>query len=109
MTSVTDWLAHTNTFAYHSNSHLATEAYYPNALSAAYSFDPLNQRTAISDARGSTTRASFAYTRDAASQLTSTSITDTGVSQPNHGCAYNPLEQLASVNSASSLLPTASN
>lgn len=98
LSSVSDWLSNATQFSYDPNGNLTQET-YPNGVVATSSFDVADQLSSISDAKGGTTLASFSYTRDNNSQLTSTATT--GLNQPNENYTYNPLNQLATVNSSS--------
>lgn len=95
MTSVSDWLGSTTTFGYDQNSNPTTQ-FYPNTTRATTTYDAADRLTDITHTIGGTSLASFAYGRDNAGQLTST--TPTGVPQPNETYTYNALNQLSTVN-----------
>jgi len=95
--SVTDWLNNVTSFGYDANGNLVTQN-YPNTTKASFTYDAANELNQIVDSKSGTTFASFAYTRDKAGLLTSTS--PTGVSQGNETYTYTALQQLASVNAS---------
>ncbi len=100
--SVTDWQSNTTSFAYNADGDLATgsDPTTGAAVVDSYTYDPAGAISNIAASQGSTTLASFAYTRDAANQVTQ--VTSTGVPADNHTYSYNPLDQLTGVDGAAS-------
>jgi RHS repeat-associated protein len=97
LTGVADWLGNTTTITPDRDGNTSSIA-YGNGVTAAQTFNRADHLTGISDAKGGSTVASFAYTRDPNGQLTS--ITPTGVTQPNESYSYTQLNQLSSVNTS---------
>jgi RHS repeat-associated protein len=98
--SVQDWLSNTTTFGYDANSNLTAINYPTASVKDAFGFDDADEVTGVVTTSGSpaTTLASFAYTRDGAGQLSSTSTT--GLSVPSESYGYTALQQLSSVNTS---------
>jgi RHS repeat-associated protein len=94
--SITDWFGHTTTFASDADGNTTTES-YPNGVVASTAYDASGAVTAINAASGGSNIASFAYTRDANGQLTSATPTGSGQGV-SESYAYDPLNQLTSVN-----------
>ncbi|MHB8509715.1 MAG: RHS repeat-associated core domain-containing protein [Candidatus Dormibacteria bacterium] len=67
--TVTDWLNHTTTYAYDANSNMTGIA-YPNQTIAAWTYDPSNRLSAITDSLGGTSFLNLNYNRDQVGQLT---------------------------------------
>jgi len=97
LTSVTDWLSNTTTFSYDADSFLTTQA-YPNTTTTTFTPDGANRLMDITAKKGSTTFASFTYTRDDANQVMS--VASTGVPSDNHSYSYNQLNQLKTQDSS---------
>ncbi len=99
LTTVTDWNNHTTTFNPDADGNTTSQT-YGNGVSAAATFDATDAMTSTTDtAAGGTTLASLVYTRDANSQLASS--TATGLPGGNESYSYNQLEQLTGVNAGS--------
>jgi YD repeat-containing protein len=98
LTSIKDWLGNSTTFGYDGDGNLTKETLPTSTgITATYSYDAASRLLKITDAKGSTTLASFSYTRDAASLLTA--ATETGVPSPGSDTfGYTKLHQLATVN-----------
>lgn len=99
LSSVQDWLSHTTTFGYDANDNLTTETLPPTTqVVDTFAYDTANRLTGITDSKSGSAFASFTYSRDANSQLTSSSAT--GVPPPPvETYGYTPLNQLKTVNS----------
>jgi RHS repeat-associated protein len=99
LASVTDWNNHTTTFSRDADGNVTSQA-YGNGVTAAAAFDATDAMTSTTDtAPGGTTLASLNYTRDANSQVAST--TATGLPGSNESYSYSQLEQLTGVNTGS--------
>jgi RHS repeat-associated protein len=69
--TVSDWLTHTSTYAYDAAGRLSTSA-NPNGTAASYGYDNANRLTGLSNTKGATVIASYAYTLDAIGNHTQT-------------------------------------
>jgi RHS repeat-associated protein len=108
LASITDWLGHTTNFTDDADSNI-TGTTYPNAVTATNTFDAADQLNNVADKNaGGTTLASFAYTRDANGQLTSTTPTGTGQGS-NETYGYNSLDELTAVNTNTATFDAADN
>jgi RHS repeat-associated protein len=106
LTSVTDWLNHTTSFGYDANSNLSSDT-YANGTVATIGVDNADEPLSIADTNGSTTLASFTYTRNADEMLASAS--STGVGQSNQTYGYTKLNQVGSVNTGTYTYDAADN
>ena len=107
MTSVSDGLGDVTGFAYDSDGNLVSET-YPNHVVAAYAYNAADQPTTIADTESGTTIASFGYTRNPDSLITTAAETTptAPVSSPSaetttaadNAYTYTPNDQLASAN-----------
>ena len=95
MTSVTDWLGHTTTFAPDADSNITGEQ-YPNGAVATLHYDNADRLTDVTHALPGAT-VDFGYGRDSANQLTS--VSSTGLAD-SHAYGYTPLNQLSTVDSS---------
>ena len=96
LTALTDWTGHTSTLTPDADGNTAT-ATYGNAVTAATTYDPTGAMSTTTDkSPAGVTLASLAYTRDANSQLTST--TPTGLPGAGESYSYSQLNQLTTVN-----------
>jgi RHS repeat-associated protein len=95
LATVTDWLDQETHFDFDANSNpdLVT---YPNGTTAEYGVDAADRLMSIIDKKGTSTFASFGYTRTDANLLASGTFT--GVTQPNETYGYSDLNQVTSVN-----------
>ncbi len=93
MASLKEWKNNTTTFAYDADSNLVTTT-RPATSGVVDTFgrDDAGSLTNVRTAKGATTLAAFAYTRDSSSQLATT--TTTGISEPTQGYSYSALQQL---------------
>ncbi|MDQ1720573.1 MAG: hypothetical protein QOI26_307, partial [Pseudonocardiales bacterium] len=99
LATVTDWNNHTTTFSPDADGNTTSQG-YGNGVTAATTFDATDAMTSTTDtASGGATLASLVYTRDASSQLASS--TATGLPGGNESYSYNQLEQLTGVNAGS--------
>ncbi len=100
--SLTDWQGHTTTFTYDADGDLTsgTDPTTGTPVTDNYTYDPAGVLSAISATEGSSTLASFTYSRDADNQVTQ--VTSTGVPSDNHSYSYNPLDQLTGVDGTNS-------
>jgi RHS repeat-associated protein len=99
LTGITDWLGNTTSFTPDPDSNVSGVA-YASGVTASSAFDPADRASAITVKNsGGSTLASFSYTRDANSQLTS--ITPAGTGQGlSETYSYNTINQLTAVNSS---------
>ena len=95
LTSVSDWLGHTTTFAYDADSNLEDEQ-YPGAVNTQLSYDNADRLIDMSDTSGAHPIASFSYVRDAIGQVGS-ETSDNG--EPNTiNYTYDALNRLTGEN-----------
>ena len=98
LTAITDWTGHTTTFTPDADGNTTSTA-YGNGVTATATIDAAGHVSAITDTGpGSTTLASFTYTRNIAGALASANIT--GITQPAESYSYTSRNQLAAVNTA---------
>ena len=99
LASVTDWQGRTTSFGYDANANRTTETGpATTGVVDTTTFDAADRLMGISDAKGASVFASFAYGRDAADRLTS--VTPTGVGEANTAYGYSRLDQLTQVGQA---------
>jgi RHS repeat-associated protein len=107
LVSVTDWNSQATSFTYDANGDQLT-ATYPNGVTDTRTYNSANQLATIKDKLGTTTLASFSYTRDADSNITS----ETDVGTPGAGTTtntYNPLQEVTAAGSSSFTYDSAKN
>lgn len=97
LSSVTDWLGHTTTFSYDADGNQTT-ASYPNGDDAHAAYNQADRMTGTNLARGATSLASIAYTRDPAGRVARE--TDTGALTGSTSYTYDDKSKLVGVNSA---------
>jgi RHS repeat-associated protein len=106
LASVTDWLGNTTSFSYDGDGNPATEA-LPNGITATSAYDAADRLTGITDSAGADTLASFAYTRDALGQLSTS--TAAGAVSGSDDYAYDDEGQLTGDGSAAYTYDSAGN
>jgi RHS repeat-associated protein len=93
LTSVTDWNSNKTTFGYDNDGDL-TSTTYPDGVIVSSAYDNSDALSSTAAAKGTTTLASVAYTRDTDGQILTT--TPTGLPGSAQTYAYTALEQLKS-------------
>jgi len=98
MTSVTDWADNRSEFEWTADGQLAGQS-LPNGIEQENDYDPAGQVTKIESATTAASIASFNYVYDAAGQLVSDEIDNSGA-LAEHDYEYDDLSQVSSVSTA---------
>ena len=106
LASVKDFASNTTAFSYDPAGNLTSIA-YPNGVTDTRTYDSASQLSSITDTKGSTTLASFSYTRDGAGLVTAEA--DTGVPTAPSSFTYDPLRQLTTASASSFTYDAAQN
>lgn len=93
LSSLTDWLGATTSFAYDADGNLVTTG-YPNGTTATSTYDAADRMSATADAQGASPLASFSYTRCAAGLVAS--VAQGGAFSGSQSFSYDALNQLTS-------------
>ena len=92
LTSVQDWLGNTTDFTYNQDGDVASEG-YPNGVAALTTYNKDDQVTSMADKDGTSTLASFTYTRNSLGQVTTDA--ESGAVSSTQTYSYTQLSQLS--------------